>query len=410
MAPRSARFRRATPLPPRHLVAALVGGAALDGVTGLVILSAGNTYLLHTLGAHPALPAIALTLQGLVKIATSPAAGALADRWRVGAVLAAVPVLSITGLTVMVLTRGTAGYLAGLVALTASTAISWVLLRHGVGHLTDEAGRGRATTWLSLASGGGVAAGFGTGTLLAGFDPRAAFVLAAPVSALGVLALDRVRRATTPPAAASGIAPTIGPTPGDRASRSGPPWRLGLVTGGQFALAGGLLVAFWPFVLRDLAVSVTRLPLVLAPAGVVTLLVLALVATRSRPHRRLAELALLHTAVAAGFGLAVASEDAWVFALLLCAAVPALVAAMPVVTALIIDFSRGQRGPAAVLGWLASAEAAGTLAGSGAAGLTIAALGPRAAFLFLALLAGALATTSGLNFISQQAHAGQTPA
>ncbi|RLT40435.1 MAG: MFS transporter [Chloroflexi bacterium] len=393
MAARVPAPRRAIPFPPARLLPALGASAALDGITGLVVLSAGNTYLLRTLGAAAVLPAIALTLQAAMKVAASPLAGWVADRRRLSAVLPTVPVLATAGLVTMLLTRSVIGYLVGLALLSTGISIAWVLLRHCVGNVTTEVERGRAATWVSLASGGAVASGFGAGTLLGGVEPRAAFVLALVLVAAAAVLLNLVRR-TSDRSSAIVTAETRGTSAPARRFESA---TLGLVAAGQFVLSGGLLVTFWPFVLRDLDIEVLRVPWLLAPAGVITLGMLAGVARWSQPGRRLAEIGVLYVFVATGFALAALTHSALAFALAIAAAVPALVAAIPVVTAVVIDFSRGRSGPAGALGWLGSAEAAGSLTGAALTGVIIASTDARGAFVALAITAALLACATGAS-------------
>ncbi len=391
MPARASTARRAIPLPPARLLPALGAAAALDGITGLVVLAAGNSYLLRTLGAAAVLPALALTLQAVMKITASPIAGWVADRRRLSVVLPAVPLLSTAGLVVMLATRSVGGYLAGLATLSAGISIAWVLLRHCVGDTTTEAERGNAATWISLASGGAVAAGFGAGTLLAAVEPRAAFALALALVALAAILLDRLRRSADSPRRDDHTlaTPDVASTP-----RRLPSLTLGLVASGQFALAGGLLVTFWPFVLRDLEIEAGHVLWLLVPAGVIAVGALGAVGRWSQPRRRLTEVTLLYAIVAGGCALAFATHTAWAFAVAMALVVPAIVAGVPLVTAVVIDFSRGRSGPAGALGWLGSAEAAGSLAGSGVMGGVIASTGARGAFLALAIVAAVLATAT----------------
>ncbi|RJQ12605.1 MAG: MFS transporter, partial [Dehalococcoidia bacterium] len=366
---------------------ALGSAAALDGMTGLVVLSAGNSYLLRTLGAAAVLPALALTLHALTKITASPLAGRLTDRRHAAAVLPAVPLLAGIGLATMLATHSVGGYLAGLATLTAGTSTAWVLLRHAIGNATTSAGRGNATTWISLASGGAAAAGFGAGTLLAGVAPRAAFIVALALAATATLLLRLVHRAPAAhdTEAAHRTVKTATGRPGRIESVT-----LGLIAAGQFALAAGLLVAFWPFVLRDLDVGLFHLAALLVPAGGITLGVLAGVARWSRPGRRLTEVTTLFAAGAAGLALAAGSRDALTFGIAMAAVIPAQAAGAPLVAAAVIDFSRGRRGPAGALGWLGAAEAAGGLTGSALTGIAITLVGARGAFATLAIVAATL--------------------
>lgn len=388
--------RRALLLPPRQVLPALGAAAALDGMTGLVILSAGNAYLLRTLGQSAALPALALTLQALTKVAVSPAAGWIADRRRLSVVLPVVPVLAMTGLALMLTTRSAAGYLVGLAALSAGISVAWVLLRHCVGDTTSEAERGNAATWISLAAGGAVASGFGAGTLLAAVEPRAAFALAFVFVALAAVLLDRLRRAADMSRQSTSPIATLSLPRSPRMYSL----TLGLVASGQFALAGGLLVTFWPFVLRDLEVPAGRVLWLLVPAGFIAMGALGGVGRWSQSGRRLIEITVLYFLVASGCGIAFLAHSAWAFALAMALVVPAIVAGVPLVTAVVIDFSRGRSGPAGALGWLGSAEAAGSLAGSGIMGGVIASTDARDAFLALAVTASllAVATTAAVRF------------
>lgn len=393
MPARASAARRAIPLPPRKLLAALGSGAALDGMTGLVILSAGNAYLLRTLGASAALPALALTLQAITKITVSPIAGWIADRRRLSSVLPAVPVLATLGLTIMLATHSIAGYFSGLASLSAGISIAWVLLRHCVGDTTTEAERGTAATWISLASGGGVAAGFGTGAILAAIEPRGAFALALGLAAAAAVLLDGLRRTADVARRDLPVLPAAPPVAPQRVQSVA----LGLVASGQFALAGGLLVAFWPFVLRDLEVPAKHVLLLLVPAGFIALGALGAVGRWSQPGRRLAEVTVLYSCVACGCTLAFVTHSPWAFALTMALVVPAIVAGVPLVTAVVIDFSRGRSGPAGALGWLGSAEAAGSFAGSGLLGIVIASVGARGAFLALGAGAAGLALATAAS-------------
>lgn len=403
---RASAARRAIPLPPRKLLAMLAAAAALDGLTGLVVLSAGNSYLLRTLGASATLPAVALSLQAGMKITASPMAGWAADRRHLSTVLPAVPLLTVVGLAVMLATGNVTGYLAGLAMLSAGISTAWVLLRHLIGDATTEGERGNAATWISLASGGGVASGFGAGALIAGVAPRAAFALAIALAAAATLLLDRVRRSAAPPR------PDYLPPPAASASAAANPvqsFTLGLVAAGQFALAGGLLVTFWPFVLRDLQVEAARVLWLLIPAGVIAMGALVAVGRWSRPDRRIAEVKVLYTAVAGGCLFAAGTHSAWAFAIAMAAVIPALVSAIPVVTAVVIDFSRTRTGPAGALGWLGSAEAAGSLAGSALTGAVIAGAGPRGAFIALAAIAATLVTASAVSVRSARPQLAEQP-
>ncbi|MBM4411813.1 MAG: MFS transporter [Chloroflexi bacterium] len=390
-----AALRRAIPLPPRRLWPALGGSAAIDGMTGIVVLSAGNSYLLRTLGAAAVLPALALTLHALVKLTVSPVAGRILDRRRADAVLPAVPILAGAGLATMLTTQSIGGYLAGLAALTAGTSTAWVLLRHSVGNTTTSADRGNVTAWISLASGAAAAAGFGAGTLLAGVAPRAAFIVALALAIAAALLLRLAHRA--PMAHGTEAAHHAADT------TAGPPRRiesmtLGLVAAGQFALAGGLLVAFWPLVLRELDFGLFQLVVLLVPAGGITLGVLIAVARWSRSGRRLTEVTTLFAIGAAGLALAAWSQNAFTFGIAMAAVIPAQAAGTSVVAAAVIDFSRAHRGPAGALGWLGAAEAAGSLVGSALTGIAISAVGARGAFAALAAMAAALACAAILSW------------
>lgn len=177
---------------------------------------------------------------------------------------------------------------------------------------------------------------------------------------------------------------------------------LGLVASGQFALAGGLLVTFWPFVLRDLEVPAARVLWLLVPAGLVAVGALGAIGRWSLPGRRLTEVTVLYTSVAVGCALAFVTHSSWAFAVAMALVVPAIVAGVPLVTAVVIDFSRGRSGPAGALGWLGSAEAAGSLAGSGIMGVVIASADARGAFLALALTAGLLAAATTASVRAQR--------
>lgn len=390
MAPTATAARRAIPLPPRRLLPALGGAAAVDGLTGLVILSAGNSYLLNTLAAAAALPAVAITLQGLVKITASPLAGRLTDR-RVGAALPAVPLLAGAGLAAMLFARSVGGYLLGLTALAAATSTAWVILRHEIGDATTESERGGAATWVSLASGAGTAGGFAVGTVLAGISPRSAFATGLVLAVLATLLLRSAHRARLPRTGGLGEGAGVASRGGIRSAT------IAIIAAGQFVLAGGLLVAFWPFVIRDIEVDGLRLAALLVPAGLLTPAGLLAVARWSRPGRRAAEAALLHSILAAGLLLAALAPGRVAFAAAMAAVIPALAAGAPVVTAAVIDYARQQRGSAGALGWLASAEAAGMLAGSACTGVAVATVDARGAFAVLAVLAGSLATMTTLS-------------
>ncbi len=389
MVARVAFFRRAIPFPPRSLLAVLGGGAALDGMTSLVVLSAGNTYLLRTLNAPAALPAVALALHALTKVAVSPLAGRLVDRGR-ASVFPLVPGLAVLGIAVMLFAHSITGYLVGVMALTASTSTAWVLVRHNIGALTTGADRSRATAWMSLVAGGASAAGFAMGTILSGVEARSAFALAFVLIATTAVLLNVTRRRADGQVEASPLAATAAV---DRLGSI----TLGFVAAGQFTLSVGLLVVFWPYVLRDLDLPAVRVAALLIPAGFVTLAVLVAVSRWSRPERRLAEVAGFYAVVATGLAIALATESAAGFALGMTAVIPALAGAVPVVTAAVIDFSRGRAGPAGALGWLGSAEAAGSLAGSGLIGTVIAAAGTRSALAVLSVLAASLACAIGIS-------------
>lgn len=387
------RVRPAVLRPPGTIMPVLGAAAALDGLTGLVVLSSGNAYLLRTLGAAAVLPAVAVTLHGLTKVAASPIAGRLVDRRRSGFALSVVPLLAGAGLVTMLATHSLVGYLIGLIALTAGTATGWVVVRHSLGDLTTGADRGAATTWMSLVAGGAAAAGFAAGTVLSSATPRVPFMLGLPLAAATLVLLDRAR-------------PPAGPAAGTHEAAWGPPSppvgsrvaavTLGLAAGGQFTLSAGLLVAFWPHVIRDLALGSVQVASLLLPAGAVTALTLVTVARRSREGRRLTEVAALYAAVACGLALAAVTDGHGGFALAMAIGIPALAGAAPVVAAAVIDFSRSRTGAAGAIGWLGAAEAAGGLAGSAITGAVIALAGAQAALAALAVLAALISLAVGL--------------
>lgn len=403
---RAAVLRRAIPIPPARLLPALGSSAAIDGMTGLVVLSAGNSYLLHTLGASAALPAIALTLHSAVKITASPIAGRLADRSHVAAVLPAVPILAGAGLATMLMTNSIGGYLVGLAGLTAGTATAWILLRHYIGSATTSAERGNATTWISLASGGAAAGGFGAGTLLAEITPSAAFVAALALVFIATVLLNIVRRTSDSPTRDAG---QIKDGRAHVATRRFEFAVLGLIAAGQFAVSGGFLVAFWPLVLRELDLRSVEIVWPLVPAGALTLVALASVARWSRPGRRLTEVAILYAIVATGLSLTAWTRSPLTLAVAMVFVIPAIAAAMSVVTAAVLDFSRLRRGTGWALGWLGSAEATGSLAGAGLTGLIIANSGPRGALFTLSATAAGLACATGVALLAGRARPATQP-
>lgn len=358
---------------------------ALDVLTALIITGYGNSYLLKTLDAPAAYPAFALGIYGFVKLATAPLAGRLTDRARPAVSVALAGALQAGGVGTMLAVGTAEGFIAGAGILSAGTTLMWLLVFRALADALPLEARGVATAYLGLTSAVSIGLGFAAAALLAESESSVVFLigiaLAAgsaallwPVFARGVRSRPQPRAEET----------AIEDARDRRAERVG-----AIVVFTHFLAVNATVVAFSPFALDLLDLTLLQLALLLAPAAVAAGLSMLVTGRRSRHGRRLHEAVPLYVVGAVALLLtALTSHWAW-FALGMTAVGVAIGGSTPLLNSARIDVATITGTPGRVLGRLLFAEGLGSVLGPVAVGLVITAAGIRA---------GALA--AGLAFIA----------
>jgi MFS family permease len=367
---------------------------AVDVLTALIVIGYGNSYLLKTLDAPASYPAFALGVYGFVKLATAPVSGRLIDRALPAVSVALAGGLQAGGVGVMLVVGTAEGFIAGAGVLSAGTTLMWLLIFRALADALPLEGRGIATAYLGLTSAVSIALGFAAAALLAESESSVVF-LTGVVLAMGSAALlwpvfaggVRPRRARPAPEANTEAAH-------DRRAES----FAGAVVLAHFLAVNATVVAFSPFALDLLDLTLLQLGLLLAPAAAAAGLAMLLAGRRSRHGHRLREAVPLYVVGAAALFLtALTSHWGW-FALGMIAAGVAMGGTTPLLNSARIDLSVVTGAPGQVLGRLLFDEGLGSVLGPIVIGLVIVAAGIRAgavaagfAFVALALLAGTAA-------------------
>jgi len=370
----------------------LVTVYALDTLTALALLAYGNAaYLIDELNAADAVPAFALALYGLCKIASAPVAGRVFDRAGPRATLASGAGMLAAGLAVILVTHSTAGYLVALAPISAGLGFAWLVVFAAMGRLTTAEGRASETGFIAVASILAVASGFGGAGLVA--ETGLWWLPFSTAIALGALAA-----VASAPLAPSGRAPRPAMTEGDVAPVSpvahtaGAPRAAAAAVLLHFAVATAVAGVFGAYILRTLDFSLAGAGLLLVPAVSSGGLAMLAGGRWSRPGRRLLETAAVYVAGAAGAFALAAAHGTVAFAI---AAVPlgvALGGAVPLVNAAVLDVATASPRTGRALGWLFLSQGVGTVGGPLLAGVVLAAYGTREALVAIggAYLAGAL--------------------
>jgi MFS family permease len=377
---------------------------AIDVLAMLVVVAYGGAYLIRVLDAPPSYPAYALGVYGFVKLLVAPIGGRFLDRApaRVGVVFAVA--LNLTGLGFMLGWHAAMGYMIGVAFLSAGIAFSWLVVFHVLGVATEPKTRARLTSLMSIVSAMATAVGFAGGGLL-GEQWQVAFsvgIMAAVVAGSLLYVVADI--------------PVVRPSAGGlRERHAGPehvaervkavPGRLQAVAAADglvhSAAIAGVGAIFSPFVLHTLDLTLLEGSLLLLPAIGVGALSMFVAGHRSRPGRRLRELAVCY-AVGAATLLALSFVDSWwAFGIVALGLGVAIGGATPLMGATILDVSHGGEQKASVLGWLFFAQGIGSVAGPVLVGLVISLLGVREAVGFLSAweagVVGLLLVTSRLE-------------
>jgi MFS family permease len=154
----------------------------------------------------------------------------------------------------------------------------------------------------------------------------------------------------------------------------------GLVHSAAVAGVGGI---FGPFVLHTLDLSLLHGSILLLPAIGTGAASMWLAGRRSRPGRRLRELALCYAVGAVTLAGLIFVESSAAFAIVAVGLGVAIGGATPLMGATILDVSHRGEARASILGWLFFAQGIGSVAGPVAVGVVISLLGVREAVAFL---------------------------
>lgn len=359
----------------RGLLLTLAAVFALDGLTGLVIIGYGNSYLLDVLDAPSSYPAYALGVYGFVKLLVSPPGGFLLDRLRTATVVVLGGTACGAGLVVIVATESANGYLAGVALLSLGSALCWLDLFHVLGGRHDASERGAATASVGFASILATGTGLAAAAVIAETEHwRLPFAIAAVCSLIAVVCLLNVR--VPAPSSASAVPAPERPAAPDQA----PQRRVvaATVVFAHFATVAALLAAMVPLVLRTLDLSLLQAGFALGPAGVAGVAGMLLIGARARAGARLRAAGLLYGVAAAAILLIAGAPGPLVLA---AGATPlglSLGAAQPIVNASLIDAARAEVRSGVALGYLFFAEGLGSIVGPALAGAVISAWGERA--------------------------------
>lgn len=360
---------------------------AIDVLAMLVVIAFGSVYLIDVLDSPPSYPAYSLGVYGLVKLITAPIGGRFLDLApaRVGVVIAFA--LNMVGLGFMLAWHQALGFVIGVAFLSGGIAFSWLVVFHVLGVATEPATRARLTSVMAIVSAAATACGFAGGGLIGdawqvAFSVGVICALAAGILLYLVADVPTLPRTRIHTVEHRGSAPDglVEPPPPIPARLQGVAAANGLVHSAAIAGVGGI---FGPFVLHTLDLTLLEGSILLLPAIGVGALSMFVAGRRSRPGRRLRELALCY-AVGAVTLCALAFVDAWwAFALVALGLGVAIGGATPLMGATILDVSHGGQQKATVLGWLFFAQGIGSVAGPVLVGLVISLFGVREAVGFL---------------------------
>jgi MFS family permease len=366
---------------------------ALDALTTLIITGYGNSYLLKTLDAPPSYPAFALGVYGFVRFVAGPAGGWLTDHSRPVVAVAVAGGLQVAGVAVM-LAFGTAeAFVAGAAILSAGTTLMWLLVFRALADSVMAAERGVATAYLGLTSAVSIGAGFAAAALLAESASSVVFITGI---VLGCVSAGLLSQAFGTPIRRRSIADSST----SLQAVSGPPARAELAAATvvfmHFLAVNATVVAFSPFALELLDLTLLKLTALLAPAALAGGLAMLLAGRRSQPGRRMREAMPLYALGAVALLLATLASD-WIwFGTGMVAVGIAMGGTTPLLNSSRIDLSTAGPRPGQVLGRLIFAEGLGSVVGPILIGLVIStgdiragAVVAAAAFAVLALLTGA---------------------
>jgi MFS family permease len=368
---------------------------ALDALTTLIITGYGNSYLLKTLDAAPSYPAFALGVYGFVRFATGPAGGWLTDRTRPLFAVAVAGVLQVGGVAVM-LAFGTAeAFVVGAGILSAGTTLMCLLVFRALAESVMAAERGVATAYLGLTSAVSIGAGVAAAALLAESASSVVFITGITLGCVSAGLLTQAFRQPAQP-----VALEDRPTASTAAVEA--PRRAEVATAAvvfmHFLAVNATVVAFGPFALDLLDLTLLQLTALLAPAALAGGLAMLVAGRRSEPGRRMREAMPLYALGALALLFAAMTSDWLWFGLGMVAVGIAVGGTTPLLNSTRIDLSTEGARPGQVLGRLIFAEGLGSVVGPILIGLVIStgdiragALAAAAAFAALALLTGATA-------------------
>ncbi len=380
----------------RSVRSILVAVFALDVLTTLIVTGYGNSYLLKTLDAPPSYPAFALGVYGFVKLVTAPMGGRLTDRARPAISVALAGALQAGGIGIMLVVGTAKGFIVGAGVLSAGTTLMWLLVFRALAVSVAPAGRGSATAYLGLTSVSAVGLGFAAAALLAEAGSAVVFVTGIVFGCGSAVLLWRVSVGAADLRARREVAAS--------AREASVPRRVEAIAGGvafTHSLAvSATFVAFSPFALDLLDLTLLKLGALLAPAAIAGGLTMLAAGRRSLEGQRLREAAPLYALGAVALLLtAFTSHWGW-FGLGMTALGVAIGGTTPLLTSIRIDLSTATAAPGQLLGGLIFAEGLGSVAGPVVVGLVISAGDIRAgalvagiAFAVLALLSGVAART-----------------
>jgi len=340
---------------------------ALDVLTTLIVTGYGNTYLLKTLEAPPSYPAFALGVYGFVRFATAPLGGWLTDRARPAASVALAGALQAGGAGIMLAVGTAEGFIAGAGVLSAGTTLMWLLVFHALAVSVAPARRGEATAYLGLTSVVSIGLGFAAAALLAEAAPAVVFATGIVLGGASAAPLWGVLHQGTHPRARH---KDEGPAPRASGLRRAETVA-GAVVFTHFLAVNATIVAFSPFALDLLDLTLLKLSVLLAPAAVAGGLAMLVAGRRSRQGQRLRETSPLYALGAIALLLTTfTSHWAW-FSLGMTAVGAAMGGTTPLLNSSRIDLSTAAPATGRVLGRLLLAEGLGSVAGPIAIGLVI---------------------------------------
>ncbi len=376
----------------RALVPALGAVFATDAMTALVVIGYGNSYLIKTLNSPASYPAYALGLYGLVKLISAPIGGRILDRVSTRLVATLACVLDLAGYAVILATHSAWGYLVGVGVLSTGIALAWLIIFHAVGGTSEPSERGSATAYMGLTSIVATGLGFGIAALIGETHYwRVAFGIGALLALVSTAALLRIEP-LRPGLQAVREVPSQPAGPGDQRMMRRFAFVFALA---HFGVITAMLGAFGPFALRTLGLSLLQTAFLLGPAAAGGAAAMFLVGRRSRPGRRLRELAVLYAVAAAGLLVMSTVHAAPLFALIAVPMAVALGGVYPLMNASLLDAARAGERSGSALGWLFFAEGLGSVIGPLAIGMMIELAGVRAGLFAMGAVVVVLAAAAG---------------